>query len=73
MASTHNLIEASQASKLGYRSFMAVNELKGKNIFVDLVNCPASKEAGFKADCIKCGLCSGTKGKGKKSVQILNH
>jgi hypothetical protein len=71
MASTHNLVETLQASRLGYRSFMAVKELQPKDS--NLVNCPASKEMGFKSDCIKCGLCSGTNGKGSKSIQILNH
>jgi hypothetical protein len=28
---------------------------------------------GFKSNCSKCGLCSGTKGKGTKSVIILEH
>jgi hypothetical protein len=43
---------------------------------VDIDNftpCPAAKETGKKSSCEKCGLCSGTSGKGKKSVQILEH
>jgi len=38
-----------------------------------MVNCPASKEAGYKSTCSKCTLCSGTTGKGSKSVYIFNH
>lgn len=39
----------------------------------DVVNCPASAEGGNKASCNTCGLCSGTEGKGSKSVVIVNH
>lgn len=68
MASVHNVLQAKSASKLGYRSFIAGNENTSKAI-----NCPASKEQGFKSNCAKCGLCSGTNGKGKKDVFIKEH
>jgi hypothetical protein len=69
MASTHSIEEQMTASKMGYRSFMAVNEK-----VAGVVNCPASKEAGYKSTCSKCNLCSGTIGtKATKSVYILNH
>ena len=68
MASTHTKSEEMKASKLGYRSFVATN-----TIISDAVSCPASKEAGYKSSCSKCGLCSGTEGKGDKSVYIFNH
>lgn len=68
MASVHSLFGADVAEKVGYRSFIATKEgLQGA------VNCPASKEAGYKSTCSKCGLCSGSEGKGKKSVWILQH
>jgi hypothetical protein len=38
-----------------------------------IVNCPASKEQGLKSNCSKCGLCSGTQGKGNKSVYTIEH
>ena len=67
MASTHSEGQAKQAEKLGFRSFIATDKpLNGA------VVCPASKEAGFKSTCEKCGLCSGDR-KGKKHVQILIH
>ena len=68
MASTHTKNEAVKASKLGYRSFIATN-----TIIEDVINCPASKEGGNKSTCSKCSLCSGTEGKGKKDIFILNH
>jgi hypothetical protein len=67
MASTHTEGQAKQAEKLGFRSFIATNKTLDNAII-----CPASKEAGFKSTCEKCGLCSGER-KGKKHVQILEH
>ena len=68
MASTHTNSEERRARDRGYRSFMAVNDaIEGT------INCPASKEGGYKSTCSKCSLCSGTEGKGSKSIYILNH
>ena len=68
MASTHNANEEHKASLNGWRSFVA------SPIGIDtLVSCPASAESGFKSNCSKCGLCSGSQGKGNKSVVILEH
>lgn len=68
MASTHNKVEQLEAAVLGYRSFIVSDEKQ------DVVNCPASKEAGYKSTCDKCNLCSGTLGtKSKKSIFILTH
>jgi hypothetical protein len=68
MASVHNPNQAEFAAKQGWKSFVAAKQgIEG------LVNCPASEEAGFKSTCSKCGLCSGSEGKGKKSVWILQH
>jgi len=69
MASLHSDRQMTYAEKLGYRAFIASKEKLGK----PFVNCPASKEAGFKSTCSACGLCSGTLGKGNKSVWILEH
>lgn len=68
MASTHNEDEVNQATEIGYRSFIATEDLS-----LNAVGCPASKEMGFKSSCDKCGLCSGTQGKGKKNIKILIH
>jgi len=69
MASTHSDAEAIQRSADGWRSFIAL--AKGND--AQAVSCPASTEAGFKSNCAKCGLCSGTEGKGSKYVKILEH
>lgn len=68
MASVHSQFEAAIAKDMGYRSFMVtLDEVNGA------VNCPASKEAGRKAVCATCGLCSGSEGKGSKDIFILEH
>ena len=68
MASCHSEGQAKFAESKGWRSFIAAKEaIQGT------VNCPASDEAGKKSTCSKCGLCSGTNGKGKKNVYILEH
>ena len=68
MASVHDEAEATTASDLAYRSFIATNTGNEK-----AVSCPASKEAGFKSNCARCGLCSGTLGKGNTNIKILEH
>lgn len=68
MASTHTEDEERIASLIGYRSFVASPIPISK-----FISCPASEEMGFKSNCSKCSLCSGTKGKGTKSVIILEH
>jgi hypothetical protein len=70
MASTHSDMQAKTAKdKFGFRSFIAVKD----NSRSSAVICPASKEGQFKSNCSDCGLCSGTQGKGKKDVVILEH
>lgn len=69
MASLHSEKQMPYAEKLGFRAFIATKEALQK----PFVNCPASEEAGFKSTCSKCGLCSGSEGKGQKSVWILQH
>lgn len=70
MASVHNTIQANTVKKrFNARSFLAVTEMDN----VQAVQCPASKESGYKSNCADCGLCSGTTGKGKKDVVILEH
>lgn len=68
MASVHSAMEEEIASLIGYRSFVVASESHPQ-----FISCPASSEMGFKSNCSKCGLCSGTKGKGNKSVVILEH
>lgn len=66
MASTHSQEGANLAIQLGWRVF---NTGKIKQA----INCPASKEAQRKTTCAKCGLCSGTSGKGKTNIYINKH
>lgn len=68
MASTHNVHQEKAARDMGFRSFVA-----SPIAIPELVSCPASNEMGFKSNCAKCGLCSGTQGKGNKSIIILEH
>ncbi len=68
MASTHSEEEERIANLIGYRSFVA-----SETIYESMISCPASAEQNYRSHCSKCGLCSGTKGKGKKSVVILEH
>ncbi len=68
MASTHTAEEDVIANGAGYRSFIATDK-----VIEGAVNCPASSEAGYRSTCSKCSLCSGTEGKGKKSVYIMLH
>jgi hypothetical protein len=66
MASVHSETEAN--ALINWRSFISADQ----NIDT-AVSCPASKEMNYISNCSKCGLCSGTEGKGKKSVNILLH
>lgn len=68
MASTHSVEEERIATLIGYRSFVVMDSVPS-----EFINCPASEEQGYKSNCSKCGLCSGTAGKGRKSVVILSH
>ena len=68
MASTHDVDQEYIANLIGYRSFVA-----SKTIYESMISCPASAEQNYRSHCSKCGLCSGTNGKGKKSVVILEH
>jgi len=66
-------VESEQMSKIadnyGWLSFKAVED----NTNVTGVICPASEEGGNASTCAACGLCSGTYGKGNKSVKIIQH
>lgn len=69
MASVHNQGEELEAKAMGWRSFITVD--KGQES--DAVQCPASKEAGFKATCASCNLCSGRRVKTLKNIKINKH
>lgn len=69
MASVHNQGEEFEAKAMGWRSFITVD--KGQES--DAVQCPASKEAGYKATCASCNLCSGRRTKTTKNIKINKH
>jgi hypothetical protein len=68
MASTHGAVDTMLAKSMGWRCFASSEERMD-----GMVHCPASKESGFISYCSKCALCSGTGGRGKKSVNIILH
>jgi hypothetical protein len=71
MASTHNLSQTFLAEAMGWRSFQSTSDGVATS---NLINCPASKEAGYKSNCSRCGLCAGTGGKRvTKSIFIYEH
>ena len=70
MASANNSAETLNAVRMGWRVFETVKNTSDAS---GSINCPASKESGFKSSCDKCGLCSGTEGKGKVSIHIIEH
>jgi hypothetical protein len=72
MASTNNISETFLASAMGWRCFQATKTApeKGNGI----INCPASKESGYKTTCEDCGLCNGRKENDKrKNIFIIEH
>ena len=70
MVSADNLAMAQAAWAKGYRTFRLVDSLD--DITDNEINCPASKEAGQRTTCDKCGLCAGSSIKAK-SIAIVAH
>lgn len=71
MASVDSEDEASEAQSMGWRCFRV--RASSEPVMAKEVVCPASKEAGYKTDCITCGACMGTSGKAKASIVIMAH
>lgn len=69
MASVHNTLAAAEAEAFGWRYFLST---KDKPMTPDIVNCPASKEAGHLTTCNRCSLCSGLQ-RDAPSVWIKEH
>jgi hypothetical protein len=75
MASCDSKAEARAAQKLGWRTFR-VAETGDTELLPGEVVCPATQEKWDgtpKTSCEKCGLCSGTDGRGKCSVVVQAH
>lgn len=72
MQSADSKEDAELAWLKGHRTFRVIDKIEsliaGKEIL-----CPASKEAGYKTQCITCGLCAGTSTKSPKSIAIVAH
>ena len=67
MASVDSTFEVKISQDLGWKTFFV------GGVDDNGINCPASKEAGNKTTCVKCGLCGGASGKSKKSIYIAKH
>ena len=59
MASVHSSTARAQAKSNGYRTFRIISDVS--EIETGEILCPASKEAGARTTCEKCGLCNGSK------------
>jgi hypothetical protein len=70
MISADTLDEAKTAWAHKYRTFRVIRDVSEKQPNETL--CPASKEAGYKAQCSDCMLCGGTSVKAK-SIAIVAH
>jgi len=74
MASVDSPAERREAQALGWRTFR-VRRVRARS-FEPLegseVVCPASREAGHRSTCQKCGLCAGAN-KQARSVAIVDH
>ena len=73
MASVHSLEERAQAKAKGFRTFRIIGDVR--DVAKGEILCPASKEAGERTTCAKCGLCDGSTGGNdkRKDVAIVAH
>lgn len=73
MASVHGATEATEAWAAGWRTFRVLEP--GEAPLQGEVTCPASREAGARTTCERCGLCDGKRGPTdrRKSVVIAAH
>ena len=71
MASCDEPDEAIEAQAMGWRSFRVNNAGDPKLSYE--VQCPASKEMGFKTNCAACAACGGNEAKAKANIVINEH
>ena len=71
MASCETVDDALTAIAQGWRTFRTRASVD-MPLMANEINCPASKEAGFKTTCLKCGLCAGAS-KNAKNIAIVLH
>lgn len=73
MASVDSMDEAKKLQEKGVRTFR-VGPANDLTHLPTEILCPASKEAGYKTTCVKCGLCNGTQqGDMRMSIFIPAH
>lgn len=72
MSSVETKSDEFLAQAMGWRTFRSHATEQGYRESI-AVGCPAAAETGKKTNCAKCALCSGTDGKGRKSVKIVQH
>jgi len=72
MASIHTPGQRKAAKARGYRTFRVLRNVR--KLQEGEILCPASKEAGAKTTCAKCGLCNGARPDDKrKDIAIVAH
>ena len=71
MASADSAQEQRDALGRGMRTFRVLQP--GESLTDGEIRCPASKEAGQKSTCAKCGLCAGTRSASRKTIAIEIH
>ena len=72
MASVDSELERRVAAAEGWRTFR-VREATAPLLVGKEIACPASAESGKKTACERCGLCSGSESKSRKSISIIVH
>lgn len=72
MASVDSAEERRKAEDRGWRTFRV---MRHSELRADETLCPASKEAGYRATCLDCGLCDGARGllDSRRSIAIYGH
>ena len=70
MASVDSEKEQIEAQSQGWRTFRVRKATDA--LMPGEINCPASKESGYRTNCAKCQLCSGTT-RQAKNISIIEH
>lgn len=71
MASADDIEAQIEATRSGWRTFRVAPAGSDARL-IDEISCPASKEAGEKTTCVRCGLCAGNS-KPAKNIVIQAH
>lgn len=71
MASVDTPAQYAEAKAKGWRTFRV--KAAEQPILENEIVCPASKEAGYKSSCDRCGLCAGNYSSSKRDIVINAH